>query len=160
MSAEEFREAGYRHVDWIADYLEHVREFPVTTDVQPGMLARSLPESAPDEGESIDRILEDFKSSIFPGLTLWNHPRFFAWFSVSSTPPSILAEFITAALNVNAMLWKSAPAATELEQVTLNWLREWLSLDKAFFGIIYDTASAGVMQPLASAREWVDRACW
>jgi aromatic-L-amino-acid/L-tryptophan decarboxylase len=159
MSAEEFREAGYRHVDWIADYLEHVREFPVTTDVQPGMLARSLPESAPDEGESIDRILEDFKSSIFPGLTLWNHPRFFAWFSVSSTPPSILAEFITAALNVNATLWKSAPAATELEQVTLNWLREWLSLDKAFFGIIYDTASVGVMQALAAAREWVDPAC-
>jgi aromatic-L-amino-acid/L-tryptophan decarboxylase len=159
MSAEEFRQAAYRHADWIADYIEHVREFPVTTDAQPGALAASLPKTAPDDGDSIERIFDDFKSSIFPALTLWNHPRFYAWFSVSSTPPSMLAEFLTAALNVNAMLWKSAPAATELEQVTLDWLREWLSIDKGFFGIIYDTASVGVMQAIAAAREWVEPAC-
>jgi aromatic-L-amino-acid decarboxylase len=159
MSAEEFRQAAYRHADWISHYLEHVRDFPVTTEAQPGQLAESLPKAAPEEGEPIDRILEDFESSIFPALTLWNHPRFYAWFSVSSTPPSILAEFLTAALNVNAMLWKSAPAATELEQVTLNWLRQWLSLDQTFFGIIYDTASVGVMQAISAAREWVDPSC-
>ncbi len=159
MSAEEFRQAAYRHADWISHYLEHVREFPVTTAVQPGKVAASLPKTAPEQGEPIEKIFEDFGSSIFPALTLWNHPRFFAWFSVSSTPPSILAEFLTATLNVNAMLWKSAPAATELEQVTLNWLRDWLSLDEQFFGIIYDTASIGVMQAIAAAREWVDPSC-
>jgi aromatic-L-amino-acid decarboxylase len=159
MSAEEFRQAAYRHADWIAHYLEHVREFPVTTAMQPGKLTASLPKTAPEQGEPIEKIFEDFESSIFPALTLWNHPRFFAWFSVSSTPPSMLAEFLTATLNVNAMLWKSAPAATELEQVTLNWLREWLSLDEKFFGIIYDTASIGVMQAIAAAREWVDPSC-
>jgi aromatic-L-amino-acid/L-tryptophan decarboxylase len=159
MSAEEFRQAAYKHADWISHYFEHVRDFPVTTDAQPGELSASLPKTAPEQGEPIDRIFEDFETSIVPALTLWNHPRFFAWFSVSSTPPSILAEFLTATLNVNAMLWKSAPAATELEQVTLNWLREWLALDDAFFGIIYDTASVGVMQALAAAREWVDPSC-
>ena len=159
MSAEEFRQAAYRHADWISQYLEHVREFPVTTGVQPGELAASLPEAGPEEGEPIGRIFEDFKSSIFPALTLWNHPRFFAWFSVSSTPPSILAEFLAATLNVNAMLWKSAPAATELEQVTLNWLRQWLCLEETFFGIIYDTASVGVLQAIAAAREWADPSC-
>ena len=156
MSTEEFRSAAHQHADWIAYYFENIREFPVTTAIQPGELAASLPKSAPEEGESVESIFKDFESSIFPALTLWNHPRFFAWFSVSSTPPSILAEFLTAALNVNAMLWKSAPAATELEQVTLSWLRDWLSLDQSFFGIIYDTASIGVMQALAAAREWID----
>jgi aromatic-L-amino-acid/L-tryptophan decarboxylase len=159
MSAEEFRKSAYRHADWISHYFEHVREFPVTPGVQPGELAASLPQKAPEQGEPIENIFEDFQSSIFPALALWNHPRFFAWFSVSSTPPSILAEFLAATLNVNAMLWKSAPAATELEQVTLSWLREWLSLDQTFFGIIYDTASVGVMQVIAAAREWVDPSC-
>lgn len=159
MSAEEFREAAYRHADWISQYFDHIREFPVTSHLRPGELAASLPETAPEEGEPIENIFEDFQSSIFPALTLWNHPRFFPWFSVSSTPPSILAEFLTAAVNVNAMLWKSAPAATELEQVTLRWLREWLSLGDEFFGVIYDTASVGVMQAIAAAREWVDPEC-
>jgi aromatic-L-amino-acid decarboxylase len=91
-----------------------------------------------------------------PALTLWNHPRFLAYFSVSSTPPSMLAEFLASALNVNAMLWKSSPGATELEQVTLGWLRQWLDLDESFFGIIYDTASVGVMQAIGAAREFID----
>jgi aromatic-L-amino-acid decarboxylase len=159
MSPEEFRQAAYRHADWIAHYFHHIRQFPVTTGVHPGALAESLPKTAPEQGEPIEKIFQDFESTIFPALTLWNHPRFFAWFSVSSTPPSILAEFLTATLNVNAMLWKSAPAATELEQVTLSWLREWLSLNDEFFGIIYDTASVGVMQAIAAAREWVDPEC-
>ncbi|MGI9072732.1 MAG: pyridoxal phosphate-dependent decarboxylase family protein [Bryobacteraceae bacterium] len=159
MSAEEFRQAAYQHADWISHYFEHVHDFPVSTSVQPGELSANLPKTAPEQGEPIERIFKDFESSIFPALTLWNHPRFFAWFSVSSTPPSILAEFLTATLNVNAMLWKSAPAATELEQVTLTWLREWLALDETFFGIIYDTASVGVMQAIAAAREWVDPSC-
>lgn len=158
-TVEEFRSAAYRHVDWIADYLEGSREFPVTTSIRPGELVQKLPSSAPDTGESLDSIFDDFKSSVFPALTLWNHPRFFAYFSISSTPPGILAELLAAAVNVNVMLWKSSPGATELEEVTLGWLRQWIGLDDRFFGIIYDTASVGVMQALGAAREYVDRNC-
>jgi len=156
MSPDEFRQAAYRHADWIADYLENVRNYPVAAALAPHDLTAQLPTAAPEQGESIEKIFADFQSTIFPALTLWNHPRFFAYFSVSSSPPSMLADFLAAAVNVNAMLWKSAPAATELEQVTLGWLRQWLSLDEKFFGIIYDTASVGVMQAIGAAREWLD----
>jgi aromatic-L-amino-acid/L-tryptophan decarboxylase len=159
VNLKEFRIAAHQHSDWIANYFEQVREFPVTTKLKPGDLVKGLPETAPETGESIDRIFEDFQSTIVPALTLWNHPRFFAYFSVSATPPSILADFLTAAVNVNAMLWKSSPGATELEQVMLDWLRQWLSLDDEFFGIIYDTASVGVMQAIGAAREWIDPEC-
>lgn len=159
MTAEEFRQAGYQHIDWISQYFQSVRQFPVMTDRTPGELTRQLPKSAPDSGEPIAAILADFKSGIFPALTLWNHPRFFAYFSVSSTPPSILADLLASALNVNAMLWKSSPAATELEQVTLSWLRQWLLLGDQWFGIIYDTASIGVLQAIGAAREWIDPEC-
>jgi aromatic-L-amino-acid/L-tryptophan decarboxylase len=156
MSPDEFRQAAYRHADWIADYLENVREYPVAAAIAPHDLTAKLPAAAPEKGEPIEKIFADFQSTIFPALTLWNHPRFFAYFSVSSSPPSMLADFLAAAVNVNAMLWKSAPAATELEQVMLGWLRQWLSLDEIFFGIIYDTASLGVMQAIGAAREWLD----
>ncbi|HEY3940049.1 MAG TPA: pyridoxal-dependent decarboxylase [Bryobacteraceae bacterium] len=159
MSPEEFRQAAHQHADWIAHFLEHVREFPVVPAIEPGEFAAKLPSAAPEEGEPIEKIFADFQSTVFPALTLWNHPRFFAYFSVSSTPPSILADFLAATINANAMLWKSAPAATELEQVTLSWLRQWLKLDESFFGIIYDTASVGVMQAIGAAREWVDPEC-
>ena len=152
---DDVRSAAHQHADWIFDYFDNVRQFPVTSSTQPGDLTALLPKAAPESGEPIEKIFEDFKDEIVPALTLWNHPRFFAYFSVSSTPPSILAEFLTAALNVNAMLWKSAPAATELEQVTLSWLRQWLGLDESFFGIIFDTASVGVMQAINAARHWV-----
>ncbi len=156
MNPEEFRAAAYQHADWIAEYFERIRDFPVTTDNQPGQLIQELPKTAPETGEPMEKIFADFQSSVFPALTLWNHPRFFAYFSVSSTPPSVLADFLAAAVNVNAMLWKSSPAATELEQVTLDWLRQWLELDESWFGIIYDTASIGVMQAIGAAREWID----
>ncbi len=156
MSPDEFRQAAYRHADWVADYLENVRDYPVAAAFAPHDLIAKLPAAAPEEGEPIEKIFADFRSMIFPALTLWNHPRFFAYFSVSSSPPSMLADFLAAAVNVNAMLWKSAPAATELEQVTLGWLRKWLLLDETFFGVIYDTASVGVMQAIGAAREWLD----
>jgi aromatic-L-amino-acid decarboxylase len=159
MWPDEFIRAADEHVRWVADYFARIREFRVLPRIEPGELTRTLPRSAPEEGESIEKIFADFKSQIFPALTLWNHPRFFGWFSISSTPPSILAEFLSATVNVNAMLWKSAPAATELEQVTLSWLRQWVDLDESFFGIIYDTASIGVLQAIAAAREYVDPGC-
>ncbi len=159
VTPDEFRKAAYAHAEWIARFFENVRDHRVLPSVKPGEFAASLPLSAPEEGESLDRILLDFESSVFPALTLWNHPRFFAWFSVSSTPPSILADFLAAAVNVNAMLWKASPAATELEQVTLSWIRQWLGLEEAFFGIIYDTASVAVMQAIGAAREYLDPEC-
>lgn len=156
---DQFQKALYQHSDWIVSYLQNVRENPVTAAVQPGELASLLPRSAPETGEPFEKIFADFQSTVFPALTLWNHPRFFAYFSVSSTPPSILADLLAATVNVNAMLWRSSPAATELEQVTLNWLRQWLGLDQQFFGIIYDTASVSVMQAIGAAREWIDPEC-
>jgi aromatic-L-amino-acid decarboxylase len=156
MDIEEFRAAAYQHADWIAEYLQRIDDYPVTTSLKPGELVAALPKIAPEQGESIDKIFADFQNKIFPALTLWNHPRFLAYFSVSSTPPSMLAEFLTAAVNVNVMLWKTSPGATELEQVTLAWLRQWLGLQESFFGIIYDTASVGVMQAIGAAREFID----
>jgi aromatic-L-amino-acid decarboxylase len=157
--SEEFRQAAHQHVDWITHYFEHIRELPVLPAIEPGALTASLPQSAPELGEPLDQILADFASTIVPALTLWNHPRFFAFFPNSSTPPSILADFLSSALNVNAMLWKASPAATELEQVTLSWLRQWLGLKQDFFGIIYDTASTGVMHAIAAAREQLAPEC-
>ena len=156
MSTDDFREAAHAHADWIAEYLDHTRDHVVFPAVQPGDIKRQLPMSAPEKGEPLERIFEDFKEIIFPGLTLWNHPRFFAYFATSSPPASILAELLSAAMNPNAMLWRTSPAATELEEVTLGWLRQWLGLSEEFFGIIYDTASIGVMQVLAAARELLD----
>lgn len=159
MSPEQFQTAAFQHASWISNYFQHIREFAVATALQPGELIAALPKAAPETGEPIEKIFNDFQSVVFPALTLWNHPRFFAYFSVSATPPSILADLLASTVNVNAMLWKSSPAATELEQVTLSWLRQWLLLDDSFFGIIYDTASVGVMQAIAAAREWVDPEC-
>ena len=159
MSPEEFRQAAKEHADWIAGYMEHVRDYPVLPAVSPGEIRAKLPSAAPEKGESIEQIFADFQTQIVPGLTHWNHPNFHAWFSDSSSPPSVLAEFLIAALNVNVMLWKASPAATELEQVTLSWLRQWLGMDEEWFGIIYDTASVSVMQAISAAREWIAPEC-
>jgi aromatic-L-amino-acid decarboxylase len=156
MPPEEFRRAGYAVIDWIADYLANVRELPVLPKVKPGELTASLPPSAPDKAEDLTSILTDFERLIVPANTHWNHPNFHAYFSVSSSGPGILAEALTAALNVNGMLWKSSPAATELEQVTTSWLRQWVGVPENFFGVIFDTASTSTMHALAAARELAD----
>lgn len=156
MNSEDFRRYGYQVVDWIANYLENIRDYPVLPSVKPGDLVDQLPDSAPDHGEPMEAILADFEKLIIPGITHWNHPRFLAYFAISGSAPGILGEMLAAALNVNGMLWKSSPAVTELEQVTLGWLREWLGLPREFFGIIYDTASIASMHGIAAAREKAD----
>jgi aromatic-L-amino-acid/L-tryptophan decarboxylase len=156
MTHEEFRRHGHQVVDWMADYLENIRDYPVLPTMQPGDLVDRLPPEAPERGETMDVILEDFEQFIVPALTHWNHPRFLAYFAISGSPPGILGEMLTAALNVNGMLWKSCPAVTELEQVTLSWLRQWMGLPQEFFGIIYDTASISSMHAVAAAREMAD----
>jgi aromatic-L-amino-acid decarboxylase len=156
MNNEEFRSYAHQVVDWMADYLENIRDYPVLPDIQPGALVDQLPASAPEYGERMDAILKDFENSIVPALTHWNHPRFLAYFAISGSPPGILGEMLSAVLNVNGMLWKSCPALTELEQVTLSWLRQWMGLSPDFFGIIYDTASIASMHAIAAAREMAD----
>jgi aromatic-L-amino-acid/L-tryptophan decarboxylase len=156
MSPGDLREAGFAVMKWIADYLEGIRELPVLPRMEPGSLAARLPPEAPEFGEPMDRILADFRELIVPATTHWNHPRFHAYFSVSASAPGILAEALTAAVNTNGMVWKSSPASTELEQVVMGWVREWLGLPESFFGIIYDTASVSTMHALAAAREFVD----
>ncbi len=153
MDPEAFRREAHRLADWIADYLANPDRYPVLSRVAPGDIARALPEDAPDTGESFDRIFDDFERIILPGITHWNHPGFFAYFAITGSGPGILAEFLSAALNVQAMLWRTSPAATELEEVTLKWLRRLVHLPTDFEGVIYDTASISTLHALAAARE-------
>jgi aromatic-L-amino-acid decarboxylase len=153
MSSEEFRSAAHQVVDWMADYLRDIRDYPVAPDVRPGELIDRLPTQAPEKGEAMDAILEDFRKLIVPGITHWNHPNFHAYFSISASGPGILGEMLAATMNVQHMLWKTSPAATELEQVTLGWLRQWLGLPDEFFGIIHDTASTSSLHAILAARE-------
>lgn len=156
MNPEEFRRQGHAVVDWIAEYLAHPESYPVLAKVQPGDLIDALPACAPDKGQPMEAILEDFRKLIVPGITHWNHPGFMAYFSITGSGPGILAEALAAALNVNGMLWKTSPAVTELEQVALGWLRQWIGLPPEFFGIVYDTASISTMHAIAAAREKAD----
>jgi aromatic-L-amino-acid decarboxylase len=156
MAPDEFRRTGNEVIDWIANYLDGIRDLPVLPRVKPGDVRSALPLSGPEDGEPMDRILRDFESIIVPANTHWNHPRFHAYFSVSASSPGILAEALASALNVNGMVWKSSPAFTELELTVVDWLRQWLGLPPSFFGVMYDTASVSTMHALAAARQLVD----
>jgi aromatic-L-amino-acid decarboxylase len=155
MHPEAFRREAHRLADWIADYLADSGRFPVLARVAPGEIASALPSEAPADGEAFDTIFSDFERVVLPGITHWNHPGFFAYFAITGSGPGILAEFLSAALNVQAMLWRTSPAATELEEVTLAWLRKLLGLPHTFEGVIYDTASISTLHALAAARERV-----
>jgi aromatic-L-amino-acid decarboxylase len=155
IDTEEFRAAAHRAVDWIADYLDTIRERPVLPPVAPGDIRRSLPSVPPEQGERLEVIFQDFERLILPGITHWNHPRFFGYFGITGSTPGILAELLIAALNVNAMLWRTSPAATELEEVACDWLRQAIGLSPAFSGVINDTASSSTLYALAAAREAV-----
>src|SRR6185503_15230753 len=133
--------------------LTHPEKYPVLSQVKPGDVRRSLPPAPPMTAEGLDAILADFERKIIPGITHWNHPAFFGYFATSSSVPGILAEMLVATLDVKAMLWKTSPAATELEQVVTDWLRQMLGLSEGWFGITTDTASISSMLALAAARE-------
>jgi aromatic-L-amino-acid decarboxylase len=148
-----FRRHGHELVDWIAEYLEHPEKYPVLSRVKPGEIAAALPASAPEDPEPFGAIMADFERVLVPGLTHWNHPSFFAYFASTGSAPGVLADFLSAALNQQAMLWRTSPAATELETVTLGWLRALLGLPDTFEGVIYDTASIATLHALGAARE-------
>ncbi len=151
---EEFRRLAHEVADWMADYLEGVGDLPVfPADLEPGEVRAALDHGVPEEGEPLDAALEDFRRHVVPGITHWNHPAFFGYFAITGSAPGILGEMLAAALNVNAMLWRSSPAATELEELALGWLRDLVGLPPAFDGVINDTASTSTLYALAAARE-------
>jgi len=137
----------------MADYLAQAHSYPVLPRTKPGDLIDALPPSGPEHGEPMSAILEDFRRIIVPAATHWNHPGFMAYFATSASGPGILGEMLAAALNMNGMLWKTSPAVVELEQVALDWLRQWIGLPDPLFGIIFDTASTSSMHAIAAARE-------
>ncbi len=152
-TSSELRSALEQAADWCAAYLDRVGDLPVLAQVEPGEIAAALPEHAPREGEPLADILADVDRILIPGITHWNHPGFMAYFGISGSPPGILGETVAAALNVNAMLWRTSPAATELEGRVLRWIAELIGLPTGWFGEITDTASASTMYALAAARE-------
>ena len=153
LDADEFHVALQRVSTWIERYLEDPERFPVLPNVKPGQVAGQLPPSPPETAEPLDHILDDYEQVILPGITHWNHPGFMAYFAISASMPGVLAEMLAATLNVNGMLWKTSPSATELEQRALDWLRQMLGLTSGWFGIINDTASISTMLAMAAARE-------
>jgi aromatic-L-amino-acid decarboxylase len=152
---EEFRKQLHELADWIADFREHIDQLRVAPEDKPGAIRAQLPKRAPEEAESFEKVLTDVSNIIVPGMVHWSHPMFLGYFGWTTTAPGILGEIITAPLNVNAMTWRTCPAATELETVVIDWLRQWIGLSDEFEGIIYDTASVGIMHALAVAREQV-----
>jgi len=156
MPAEEFRRFGHEIIDWIADYFERIEGLPVLAQIEPGELRAQLPETPPQTGESMEAILADVDRLIVPALTHWSHPSFFAYFATSTSAPGIFGELLSAAFDVKSMLWRTSPAATELEEVVLDWLRQMIGLDNGMSGFIYDTASVSSMHAIAAAREGVE----
>jgi aromatic-L-amino-acid decarboxylase len=152
-TSAEFREAAHKAVDWIADYFDDIDSFPVLSRVQPGDIAKQFGEAPSGDGKRYDALMAEFREKILPGITHWNHPSFFAYFSITGSQAGVLAELLTAAINANGMLWKTSPALTELETLSLGWLRDALGLPSNLFGIINDTASINVFLALAAARE-------
>ena len=153
MNPEEFRRHGHALVDWMADYLAGVAELPITPDVTPGQIRRAIPPAPPTAGEPFEILFRDFRELIVPGMTHWNHPGWFAYFPGNNSPPSVLAEMLTAAIGAQCMSWATSPAATELEQVVMDWLRQMIGLPPEFVGVIQDTASTATLVALLSARE-------
>jgi aromatic-L-amino-acid decarboxylase len=150
---EELRAALAEAAEWVSSYLRTVGDRPVLAQVAPGDLLAALPEHPPAVGEPLDASMADVDRLILPGITHWNHPSFFAYFGITGSGPGIVGELLCSALNVNALLWRSSPAATELEERTLAWVRELLGLPAEWFGQITDTASSSTFWALAAARE-------
>ena len=150
---EEFRKQLHDLADWIADFRENIERLRVAPNDKPGAIREQLPKRGPEEGVLFERILVDVDNIIVPGMVHWSHPMFLGYFGWTTTAPGILGEILTAPLNVNAMTWRTCPAATELEAVMIDWLRQWVDLSDEFEGVIYDTASVGIMHALAVARE-------
>jgi aromatic-L-amino-acid decarboxylase len=157
MSKEDFRRLGHDLIDWIADYFHDIDQRPVLAAIEPGSLKAQLPSTPPLQGEPMEEIIADLDRLIVPALTHWSHPSFFAYFATSTSAPGIFGELLSAAFDNKAMLWRTSPASTELEEVVLDWLRQMMGLDPGMLGIIYDTASVSSLHAIAAAREGVEQ---
>ena len=153
MNISEFRKEAHSLVDWMADYLENVEKYPVKSQVKPGEILNSLPDSPPDYPEPFDKIFSDFEKTIMPGITHWQSPSFFAYFPANSSPPSLLGEMLTSTLGAQCMSWQTSPAAAELEERVMGWLRDMIGLPKEYTGVIQDTASIATLCSILTARE-------
>jgi aromatic-L-amino-acid decarboxylase len=153
MEPNEFRRLGHELIDWVADYREHIAEYPVMSRVQPGEVAAQLPAEPPRQAEGLATISADLERVVMPGITHWNHPGFFAYFPSNSDLSSVLADLVSSGLGVQGMSWQTSPAATEVEDVVMEWLRRMLGLSAAFAGVIQDTASTATLCALLCARE-------
>ncbi len=153
MDKESFRKYGYQFVDWLVDYFEKIETLPVKPSLKPGDVRKKLPEKPPVQGESMDSVFQDFQDIVLPGITHWQHPSWFAYFPANNSPPSILAEMLTAGIGAQCMVWQTSPAAAELEEVVMEWLRQMLGLPEGMGGVIQDTASTAALVALLSARE-------
>ncbi|MEO8073550.1 MAG: pyridoxal-dependent decarboxylase [Acidobacteriota bacterium] len=156
MPKEDFRRHGHELIDWIADYFENIEQFPVLSQIEPNWLKDNLPKSAPETGEDFAEVIKDIDKLILPAVTHWNHPNFHGLFSTSTSSVGIFGELLSAAFDMKAMLWRTSPASTELEEVVLDWLRQMMGLDSGLKGIIYDTASVSTLHAIAAAREGLD----
>src|SRR5216117_211188 len=150
---EQFRRQLHELADWIADFRENIEALRVAPDDKPGAIGARFVKHPPEEGERFEKILSDVDRLIVPGMVHWSHPMFLGYFGWTTTAPGILGEIISAPLNVNAMTWRTSPAATEHETLVIDWIRQWVDLPKEFDGVVYDTASVGILHALAVARE-------
>jgi len=155
MNTDSFRKQAHEVVDWIADYFEHIEEYPVKSPAKPGEIMEHLPDTPPEKAEPFDQIMKDFNEKIIPGITHWQHPRFMAYFPANNSGPSILGEMLMSALGAQCMSWQTSPAATELEERVMEWLRGMIGLPESFTGVIQDTASTATLCSLLMAREQV-----
>jgi aromatic-L-amino-acid decarboxylase len=153
MDTASFRRHAHALVDWMADYMDGVERYPVKAQVKPGEIAARLPLAPPETGEPMARIFEDFERDLMPGVTHWQHPSFFAYFPANTSPPSVLAEMLTATLGLQCMMWQTSPAAAELEGRVLDWLRQLLGMPEGFTGVIQDSASGATLCAILTARE-------
>jgi aromatic-L-amino-acid/L-tryptophan decarboxylase len=153
MNTTEFRRHAHEMADYIADYYENLEKLPVKSMVSPGDILKALPESAPGKGEDFAALMNDFNKIVLPGITHWQHPNFFAYFPANSSYPSVLAEMLTAALGSQCMVWETSPAAAELEEKMMEWLKNCMGLPYHFHGVIQDSASTSTLVAILSARE-------
>lgn len=153
MTTEEFRRYAHRLVDWMAGYMENIENYPVKSNVKPGEIFSKLPDTPPGQPEPFENLIHDLEEIIMPGITHWQSPNFFAYFPANTSPPSILAEMIIATLGAQCMIWETSPAAAELEEKVMNWLRDLIGLPEYFQGVIQDTASTATLAAIITARE-------
>lgn len=153
MNRDDYAKWAHRAVDWSVNYLETVSQRPVRAPVAPGDILAQLAPSPPEQGEAMEKIFADFENQLLPGMTHWQHPRFFAYFPANSSPPSLIAEQLTATLAAQCMLWQTSPAATELEIRVIDWLRQMIGLPASFSGCIQDSASSATLCAILTARE-------